>query len=168
MPGARRFNPHSAFSLIDLLLTLLIISIVTAIVLPKYTRANVEATGAILKTNVRIVREQLAKYRGTNTGWPAQIDPTWFSEGKLPEHPENSIGLAEIQVLANAGQPHPIYKVLKAGAVGAYWYNPIEGTFHARVAEKGSEANTLLFYNEVNGSSETSLGNYTGGGGGGS
>ena len=57
--------------------------------------------------------------------------------------------------------------MLTASVSGAYWYNPKVGTIRARVSDQGSQAATLAFYNLVNGSQETKLGNPSGGGGGG-
>lgn len=48
---------------------------------------------------------------------------------------------------------------------GAFWYNKARGHVRARVVDMGSAAATLDFYNLVNHSQETSLGNYAGGGG---
>ena len=72
----------------------------------------------------------------------------------------------EVQVYTTSGITHPANKVLKAGVGGAYWYNPLNGSFRARVTDQGSAAATIDFYNRVNFSDETGLGNYGGGGGG--
>jgi hypothetical protein len=60
---------------------------------------------------------------------------------------------------------HPVWKVLKSGAPAAYWYNPTNGVVRARVGSVGTADETLEFYNEVNDSAETALGNYSSAGG---
>ena len=58
-----------------------------------------------------------------------------------------------------------------SGSLDLYWYNSANGEVRVRVGVVGSEAETLAFYNAVNGTSATTIGNYAsgtkGGGGGG-
>ncbi len=141
-----------------------ILGILAALVVPKYVNASDDAVASALAANVKMIREQIELYQAKNGAYPEEIDASWFAGG-IPEHPENDIGLDLIQLNPTAGLFHPALKVLKAGAIGSYFYNSVEGTFHARVTDKGSSAATIDFYNKVNNSSETALGNYGGGGG---
>lgn len=152
------------FTLVEIMIVVSILGILAALVVPKYVNSKDDAVASALASNVEMIREQISLYHAKNGAYPNEIDTTWFAGG-IPEHPENDIGLDLIQINATAGLYHPAWKVLKADAVGAYFYNPIEGTFHARVADKGSAAATIDFYNRVNNSDETDLGNYGGGGG---
>jgi len=154
------------FTLIELMIVVSILGILGALVVPKYVNAKDDAVASSLANNVQMVREQISLYHAKNGAYPASIDTTWFAGG-IPEHPENKLGLPLIQINSTPGLYHPSSKVLAAGVTGAYFYNNVEGTFQARVADKGTSAATLAFYNKVNGSSETDLGNYGGGGGGG-
>lgn len=151
--------------MVELMIVISVLGILSAIVVPKYVNAQDDAVASALAGNVKMIREQVSLYYAQNGAYPDEIDISWFAGG-IPEHPENVVGLDLIQINATADLYHPAWKVLKAGAVGAYFYNPVEGTFHARVADKGSSASTLDFYNKVNNSSEAALGNYGGGGGG--
>jgi len=156
---------RSAFTLVEILIVVSIIGILAALVVPHIAKASDEAVAVTLTVNVKAVRAQINQRYAQNGSFPATIDPTWFLNNTIPDHPENSIGLPVIQVLPHPAAAHPANKVLAAPATGAYWYNPTLGTFHARTTDKGSSQATLDFYNRVNGSEETALGNYGGGGG---
>lgn len=158
--------PAPGFTLIDMMLALVIAGILAAIVIPRYGHATDDAIAAALQSNLKTARGQIKANHALNGVYPPTIDPDWFADNDIPEHPQNKSGLPDLQVLGAAGVPHPVNKVLKSGVLGAYWYNPIEGTLQARVAAMSTEQATMDFYNRVNGSSETTLGNYTGGGGG--
>ena len=123
-----------------------------------------EAEEATIKSTVRAVSDQLAQFRAMNNGWPATVDVNWFVGGDL-DHPQNDISLPDVQIYSATNATHPGNKVLKAGVLGAYWYNPLNGSFRARVTDQGSAAATIDLYNRVNSSNETALGNYGGGGG---
>jgi prepilin-type N-terminal cleavage/methylation domain-containing protein len=160
MHDAPRHPSRNGFTLVELVIVVAILGILAAIVVPRFAAGRQEATEAALATNVRNVRIQITKYMADHGDYPRTIEPDWFAGGKLPEHPDNSFGVPTLQVQKDPGRLHPGQKVLKPGLGGAYWYNPLEGTFAARVADQGSQAETLASYNRVNQSSETSLGNY--------
>jgi len=153
------------FTLVELMLVVSILGILAALVVPKYVNAQDDAAASALAGNVKMIREQITLYHAKHGVYPDDIDAGWFAGG-VPEHPENKFGMPTIQTLAAANLSHPAQKVLYDGGAGAYIYNSVEGTFNARVGDKGSAAATLDFYNKVNNSSETALGNYGGGGGG--
>lgn len=161
-----RDNFRSAFTLLELLIVVVILGILAAIVVPQYSDASQEATGATLRTIIHTVRTRIDyEYHASGSGsYPAAVEAEWFAGQVLPRHPENSFGVPAIEVASDAGKLHPDNKVLKAGVPGAFWYNSSEGAFRARVADQGSSAATLGFYNYVNQSNEADLGNYTGGG----
>jgi len=160
---------HHAFTLIEILIVVVILSILAAVVIPQFADASSDATAATLSTSIRSIKNRVDFERqNSSTGtYPTTIDPTWFASNLLPTHPENTFGVASIQVFTTSTISHPVNKVLKAGVAGAYWYNSLTGDVRARVADQGSSAKTIDFYNRVNFSNETSLGNYTGGGGSG-
>jgi hypothetical protein len=70
-----------------------------------------------------------------------------------------------VEVSTTSGATHPANKVLKAGVTGAFWYNSTTGAFRVRVGDMGTAQKTLDFYNKIHHSTETTLGNYSGGGG---
>ncbi|GMU22957.1 MAG: hypothetical protein AMXMBFR13_30410 [Phycisphaerae bacterium] len=146
-----------------------VLGILAAIVVPQYTDASQDARRASVAGIVRSVRNKLDEQFARASAWPATIDPAWFASQQVPAHPENQFGVPSVQIESTAGKTHPTDKVLKAGVGGAFWYNPTNGAFRARVADQGSDARTLDAYNFVNQAVESSTGNYsTGGSGGGS
>lgn len=148
---SRRFQ---GFTLIELIIIVLILSILGAIVIPKYSIAKDEAAAVALQNNIHVVHQQLV-YRQSTTGqWPTTIDPTWFINSQVPKHPQNSFAVPSVQVQSVPGQQHPADKTLTAGSAGAYWYNPATGNFRARVPAKATAEETLSFYNQVNASDE--------------
>lgn len=151
------------FTLVEMIIVVLVLGILGAIVVPRYVSAKDEAAASALAGNVKMIREQIMLYHSKHGVYPDEIDDAWFAGG-VPDHPENEFGMPVIQTVAN-NLGHPAMKVLYDGGAGAYYYNSQEGTFHARVGDKGSAAATLEFYNKVNNSSETALGNYGGAGG---
>ena len=148
-----------AFTLIDLMIVITILGVLAAIVLPMFQTHKAEAATAALQTTLRNVKEEIVLYRATNNAIPPNIDPDWFAKDVLPEHPENTIGVAALE-LATGPAAHPTDKVLKAGVSGAFWYNQGNAAFRARVSDQGAESETLTYYNFINDAKETSLGNY--------
>lgn len=157
--GTRR-----AFTLIEIIIVVSILAILAAVALPKFTSGKGEAQLAALATNVGSIQNKATSEFARTGEWPAAIDDGWFAGGE-PDHPQNNFGMPMIQTVDASGVRHPVQKVLADGGAGAYWYNVAEGTFRARVTDQGSEAATLEAYNQINGSNETDLGNYGGGGG---
>ncbi len=162
-----RFVERRGFTLIELMIVASVLAVLAAIALPRFASSNQEAELNVLATNVRSISTKITGEYARTGAYPAAIDASWFADGE-PDHPHNTIGLPMFQASNWPGIEHPTNKVLKAGVAGAYFYNPANGVFRARVSDQGSESATLDAYNKVNQSSETSLGNYGGGGGGGS
>jgi prepilin-type N-terminal cleavage/methylation domain-containing protein len=152
-PAPVRSPSSRAFTLIEVLIVVIILGILAAIVVPHFSDASHDAIEATLRSTVASVDRQV-KYRRAKSpigSYPETIDSSWFAGG-LPGHPENSFGVPLIEIDATAGRIHPVDKVLDADAAGAFWYNPTEGVFRARVTDQGSSAKTLEFYTSVNGS----------------
>jgi prepilin-type N-terminal cleavage/methylation domain-containing protein len=161
-----RDNSRSAFTLLELLIVLVVLGILAAIVVPQYTGASQDAIGATLRSIIRTVQTRIdyEHHASASGSYPDTVEAAWFAGQVLPSHPENSFGVPAIEVVDDAGEMHPDNKVLKASVAGAFWYNAADGAFRARVADQGSAAATLDFYNYVNQSNEAGLGNYAGGG----
>jgi prepilin-type N-terminal cleavage/methylation domain-containing protein len=155
------------FTLVEILVVVIVLGILAAIVVPQFSDASVDGTRAALQGSIAALRSQidLAYQQAAPSAYPSTIDSTMLGAGSTLTHPENVFGVAALEVDTEATRFHPVNKVLKAGVAGAFWYNSANGSFRARVADKGSSAATLAFYNQVNNSSEGALGNYGGGGG---
>jgi general secretion pathway protein G len=156
-----------AFTLVEILIVVIILGILAAIVVPQFSDASQESTASTLKSIIATLRDriQIEYHRAIPPAYPATIDNAWLAVGSALKHPGNDFGEPNVQVESNASAAHPTNKVLKAGVGGAFWYNAANGEFRARVTDQGSEAATLAHYNDINQSSESSLGNYGGGGG---
>lgn len=155
----RRPRSFRAFSLIELIIVISVLGILAAIVIPRFANSKEQAAEAALATTVHGVSTKLTDVYANTGDWPATIEASWFLGGE-PNHAQNTFGVPMIQIVTTDGLKHPADRVLKAGVGGAFWYNPNEGVFRARVADQGSAAATLAMYNKVNNADETSLGNY--------
>ena len=151
------------FTLIEVLIVVIILGILASAVMPKFSDAREDATVSTLQTTNASVKSRIDYEKIVNGSYPSTLQASWFVGKQLPTHPDNTFGVPSVQVESRPGRLHPGSKVRKAGVIGAFWYNPAEGVFRARVADQGSSTSTLDFYNRVHGSSETSLGNYGGG-----
>lgn len=164
-PMPRRDVPHtprcSGFTLVEILVVVVVLGVLAAVVAANYGGSISESQKAALMAQLRTIDTTLGRHPPGSA-----IDPSWFRGGAFPTHPQNSAGEPAFEVVATAGLLHPANKVLTQGVGGAYWYNTAEAVVRARVADQGSSAATLALYNEINVSSEASLGNYAGGGGG--
>ncbi len=160
-------NHLKAFTLVEILIVVIVLGILAAIVVPQFSSASQESNRSTLQTTIDVIKDRidLERQKSPTSEYPTTIATTWFVGGQDPKHPENTFGITSVEVESAAGKMHPTNKVLKAGMGGAFWYNPTEGTFRARVADQGTSNATLTFYNEVNESNESALGNYGGGGG---
>lgn len=156
----RRTGPRCAFTLVEVLIVTVIIGILASILVPRYSDSREEATKSSLMTSLDVIKGQIDLRYHTAGSWPATIDAEWFVGGKLPQHAENSFGVAEVEVVSAPGKIDPDDKVLSADAAGAFWYNAAEGIIRARVQARATESATLLFYNQVNESSATDVGEY--------
>lgn len=156
-----------AFTLVEILIVVVVLGILAAIVVPQFSNASQDAAAVTLQSQLATIKAQLDyQFQASGTGtYPAAIDPTWFASNQLPQHPQNNVGIPAFQIDNTAGKLHPFAKVLTASMPGAFWYDPKTGIVRARVSDQGSSSATLDFYNRVNDSNESALGNYPGGGG---
>lgn len=145
------------FTLVELVIVVLILGILGTVAAGRITYSYQDSIQVTLQANLDSIYEAVELNR---TGsYPTAVDPAWFRGGKLPKHPQAGSAATSVQVQTNATVTDPKNKVL-AGIYAPYWYNSGNGEVRVRVGVVGSEAETLAFYNVVNSTNATSLGNY--------
>ncbi len=162
---------NKGFTLIELVMTTILIGIVMAVVvLPRYVDLRHEASKANLLGSLAGMNEGINQYtlnsriQGTSPSYPPTL-PDAMNGGIVPDHPEGISGISNVQTASNTWT-NPAWRVLKSGVAGAFWYNSFNGIVRARVSDQGTEALTVIYYNEVNKTNISGMGNYGGGGGG--
>ena len=69
--SSRRSLPRRAFTLVEILIVVMILSILAMIVMPRYSLASDEARHTALKDQLRVVREQVVVFSAQHGGrWP--------------------------------------------------------------------------------------------------
>ena len=150
-------RPH-AFTLIELLIVIVILSTLAAIVLPPVLSSSKEAEVATGQQIVRIVRQQLDISYEQNGEWPANIQREWFVSRVLPKNPFDPEHAQTIQSdVDGKGDPNKWHPKGKTTESHPFWYNRHNGAFAIRVPEQRSIDETLELYNRANRSNVKSL-----------
>jgi hypothetical protein len=91
-------------------------------------------------------------------GWPVTIDPAWF-QGEPPRNPLVTPERPWVEVAPpeDADLTHPHVRVALDERYASFWYNPYQGIVRARVPLRINDALSLDLYNQVNGSSLSSI-----------
>lgn len=159
----RRLNPTprnpSAFTLMEILVVVMILGILAAIVVPQLASASTDAQAAAALNITKSVQEQI-NLRHAQTGvWPATINPAWFTDGALPNGPFDPAitGSVYYDTSGDPNKTRPTVKDTNNPTLKAFWYNPLNGQFHARVTGQATNAQTLALYNLTNRASLTSI-----------
>jgi hypothetical protein len=94
----------------------------------------------------------------TSAGYPTTVKPEWFGDD-LPMNPLLSRGHPWVEIAAEsqAELGHPVDRAASDHTTAQFWYNPYRGVVRARVPAGATDGQTLRLYNDVNGSSLTSL-----------
>ena len=61
-------NPSKAFTLVELLIVVIILGILAVIVIPSFSNASQAASASMLADGLRVIRTQLAVYKGQHRG----------------------------------------------------------------------------------------------------
>ncbi len=91
----KKTNRH-AFTLVELLIVVVILAILAAIALPKLSNASSQARNAMLADNLRIIRTQIAVFRGQHLG----VSPG-FPDGDADSTPTESTFVAHMTMSSN-------------------------------------------------------------------
>lgn len=147
----------SGFTLVEILVVVVILSVMVTIVVPMFSESNKDTKEIAAITLVKGIVEQIDVYHVTHGSWPPNIQREWFRSYKLPVNPwapdhDKSIN-SDLDGLSIV-KWHPIYKTI---AIFPFWYNPSNGAFRIRVPEQSTADETLALYNLVNQSSVTTI-----------
>ncbi|HEX6873764.1 MAG TPA: hypothetical protein VF163_21905, partial [Micromonosporaceae bacterium] len=94
----------------------------------------------------------------TGRGWPQTMDATWFGTDPprnvlvTPDRP-----WIEIALPSESHLKHPNVRVVADRRTAGFWYNPYQGVLRARVPYEISDERALEMYNQVNGTSVSSI-----------
>lgn len=132
------------------LITVTSVVLVGALVIPDLAMSAETASAAATTAIVGTVEKRVGEYYATHDRFPAEIDPQWFFDQKLPVNPMalDHANPIHYDTSGNANKTHPDWKYITDQ--GAYWYNPANGKFRAYVTQQDSSDMTLELYNKVN------------------
>ena len=133
-----RRSTQSGFTLVDMMITITVMGILAAIVVPKFLTANKETNTAAIKANLRTIRTQLISYYKDHNTYPTLAD---FND-QMTKSSDFVGGTADV---GTPGYPYGPYIVevpsnpetktndVGNGVVGssAWFYNPLTGEFLA-------------------------------------
>ncbi|MEM7624887.1 MAG: prepilin-type N-terminal cleavage/methylation domain-containing protein [Planctomycetota bacterium] len=141
-----------AFSLVELIIVVVVIGLIAAIAVPRFSKASEEASTAAMKANIDEIQKAVDLYQAEHGDYPLTIDPAWFISQEVPPHvfsPDNPVAV-EIATEVDLWNPVSI-SVNPENDWTGYWYNPNNGVVRSRVTDQGTAARTLLLYQKVNG-----------------
>lgn len=154
-----------AFTLVELLIVISILSILAALVIPSMRGTEDAGRLESMASNLRIIKTTIEFHAAARDvavsadGYPTSISPSWFPGGHLPV---NLWATRELNIEIVAGPIGEIYPAAKtfnpldAGADDC-WYNTANGSFCARVPTQATDAETLALFNDVNQASAADL-----------
>lgn len=158
-------SPRRAFTLVELVVVILVLGILAGIATGRFLDAADEGRASALRASLEAYALQIELKTAANGGQiPGAILPRWFTGGSLPTNPYNTSGVPSLHRINNDTLDHPNVIVLQDSSAGAFWYNAANGVIRARVPSRGRPADTLAFYNEINGTPYDGAGAVGGGG----
>lgn len=114
MSASSRQQTRAAFTLLEILVVVIILGILAAIVIPKFSNATEAARSSMMADNLRIIRTQIAVFKGQHNGiapgYPA-LDPTQApTEAAFIAHmTQSSKATGELAAAGTAGFPFGPY-----------------------------------------------------------
>ncbi len=149
------------FTLIEILIALTIAGIMAAVVYPMVGEVRDLTYPTTMAATVRQVRQQVEYHTAvadvplSMEGYPKEIDPRWFANGRLPKHAwtRSPLKIQTVNGPKNRTVPQNIsYQVKKGGGAAGHtaWYNAANGSFCALVPAIGSDAQIAACFDFVN------------------
>ncbi|MBM4001338.1 MAG: prepilin-type N-terminal cleavage/methylation domain-containing protein [Planctomycetes bacterium] len=155
--GASRIRSGNAgFTLIEVLIVVVSLSILAGAAIPQVADAMLHAkVSASLHAVTGVQRAVNENYVRTGA-FPEKLDGAWFQPQSLPVNPFEPTrtvkGTKYVDGSKNSAKVHPSDKTT---TIDIYWYNPKNGRFRMRVPWQGDATSTLALYNRANGTQLT-------------
>lgn len=147
------------FTLVELLVVVVIVSILTAIVVPTIDYFGDQAKLTAAQTSVRAIQKQIDIHKIKTGNYATTFQVKWFRGYKIPKSPYGLGNGNPVFYTSKLNKRHPTFKEINSRT--PYWYNSMTGLVRIRVPVQASDAETLELYNAANSSSIPDL-NYTG------
>jgi prepilin-type N-terminal cleavage/methylation domain-containing protein len=147
----RTTRRHRGFSLVEIVIVVAVLLILASLVLPRSSSASSQAEAVALRSAVATVRRKLMEHYAAHATFPQAIHPAWFAGGSTPHNAFDPPPPTPILIdgTNDPSKTHPAGKLIQP--TGAFWYNPANGAFRARIIDMGDEPRNLKLYNSVNG-----------------
>ncbi len=155
---------RSAFTLIEVLITMSILMVLSALVYASVMSFTEDVPASTMSGTVHQIRQQIYYHASIGDvpmsmeGYPSTVDQTWFNRGMLPADVWTSQPL-NVQVVhgpKQSSQPNKkTFNIKPDGTAAGHtaWYNAANGSFVVLVPRRGSEDAMLSTFNTVNGTS---------------
>ena len=156
---------RSAFTLIDTLIAMSIMSILAAIVYPQMADATDLSADTGMEMVVTQIRKMITYHAAirdvpvSTEGFPNQIAPSWFRLGRLPADgwTRSTLRIQTVHGGKDAKYPNKKSFVVRPDGLPAgntAWYNASNGSFCVYVPKIGTDAEIEAAFNAVNGVAE--------------
>lgn len=153
------FKKQTAFTLVELLILVVVISILTAIVFPTISDVSDQTRLTAAQTSVRAIQKQIDIHKTKTGQYAPTLQVEWFRGYKIPKSPYGSGNGTPVFYANKLNKLHPTFKEVNSRT--PYWYNSMTGLVRIRVPVQASDVETLELYNAANSSNIPDL-NYTG------
>jgi prepilin-type N-terminal cleavage/methylation domain-containing protein len=138
------------FSMLELVVTIAMIGIITAIAVPRMSRLSESARIAATQETVRRAQYVLDEQQAIAGEYPGTLKPEWFPRGRIVNGllPDQATLLQVVD--GPPEQTDPSSPIAGTRAAAAFWYNSANGCFRARIPPQGSHAANAALYRKVN------------------
>ncbi len=139
-----------AFSLLEMVVTILMIGIISTMAIPRMSRFSETAKIAATQETVRRAQLVLDEQQAITGAYPSTLRGEWFPNSRIV----NGLLPAQktlLQVVAGPAETiDPANPIAGTQIAAAFWYNNANGNFRARIPPQGSAALNAALYRKVN------------------
>ncbi|MHC4429314.1 MAG: type II secretion system protein [Planctomycetota bacterium] len=152
---------RSAFTFIEVMITLAIVGILVGIFYPMIVDLEDVSQARVMQTTVRHIREKIEFHTALHDGpvspegFPTAVNAQWFPTGHVPLHAWTGQPM-DVQIVhgpKTATEPnHKSFNHKADGSSAGHdaWYNASNGSFCALVPVKGSDAEVRGMFDLIN------------------